>query len=199
LNFIFDIGNVLVEFMPEDYLKRFYNDLKVVEKMNETIFRSPHWLRMDHGRLSREDATKIFCEREPEYEAEIRKIMQGVDNMFIPKPETIKYLPGIKESGHKLYYLSNMQVEIRDYLLENHEYLKLFDGGVFSCDVNYIKPAPEIYQILLDKCKLIADECIFFDDMPENIAAAEKEGIKSIMFTSVDCLSDFLNIQNQAV
>jgi len=192
LNFIFDIGNVLVEFMPEDYLRRLCGDPEVVKKMNETIFRSPDWLQMDHGRLSREDATKIFCEREPEYETEIRKIMQGVDNMFIPKPDTIKYLPGIKESGHKLYYLSNMQIEIRDFLLENHEYLKLFDGGVFSCDVNYIKPAPEIYRILLEKYDLDPDECIFFDDMPENVAAAEKEGIKSILFTDISCLIDNL-------
>ena len=192
MNFIFDIGNVLVEFMPEDYLRRLCGDPGVVKKMNETIFRSPDWLQMDHGRLSREDATKIFCEHEPEYEAEIRKIMQGVDNMFIPKPDTIKYLSGIKESGHKLYYLSNMQIEIRDFLLENHEYLKLFDGGVFSCDVDYIKPAPEIYRILLDKYDLDPDECIFFDDMPENVAAAEKEGIKSVLFTDISCLTDNL-------
>ena len=192
MNFIFDIGNVLVEFMPLDYLRRLYDDDNFVSRMNEVVFRSPDWLQMDHGRLSREEATKIFCEREPEHKAEIREIMQGVDNMFIPKPDSIKYLPGIKESGHKLYYLSNMQIEIRDYLLEKHEYLRLFDGGVFSCDVGYIKPAPEIYQILLDKYNLDPGECIFFDDMPENVAAAEKEGIKSIIFTSVDCLKDFL-------
>jgi len=193
MNFIFDLGNVLLEFMPDRYLRSIISDPEIVEKMNATIFKSPDWLVMDHGLLSREDATAIFCEREPEYEDEIRQIMQGVNSMFIQKPESIALLPDIKKSGHKLYYLSNMQKEIRDYLLENHEYLKLFDGGVFSCDVNYIKPAPEIYRILLEKYDLVPGECVFFDDMPENVAAAEKEGIKSILFTTAECVLKFIN------
>ena len=193
MNFIFDLGNVLLEFMPDRYLRSIISDPEIVEKMNATIFKSPDWLVMDHGLLSREDATAIFCEREPEYEDEIRQIMQGVNSMFIQKPESIALLPDIKKSGHKLYYLSNMQKEIRDYLLENHEYLKLFDGGVFSCDVNYIKPAPEIYRILLEKYDLVPGECVFFDDMPENVAAAEKEGIKSILFTTAECVLEFIN------
>ena len=193
MNFIFDIGNVLMDFLPVAHLESLYSDPAVVDKLNETIFKSPDWLFMDHGRLSRDEAIRIFCEREPDYRAEIIHVMQGVDSMFKPKPDSIELLPIIKEAGHKLYYLSNMQNEIRNYMHVNHEYLKLFDGGVFSCDVKYIKPAPEIYRFLLDKYNLLPEECLFFDDMPENVTAAEKEGIKSILFTTADCVLEYLN------
>ena len=181
-----------MDFLPVAHLKSLYDDPVLVEKLNETIFKSPDWLVMDHGMMSRNDTIQIFCEREPDLKPEIIHVMQSVDSMFTPKPDSISLLPEIKAAGHKLYYLSNMQNEIRDYLLVNHDYLKLFDGGVFSCDVKYIKPAPEIYRILINKYDLIPEECLFFDDMPENVAAAEKEGIKSVLFTTADQIKDYL-------
>jgi 2-haloacid dehalogenase len=46
------------------------------------------------------------------------------------------------------------------------------------------KPAPEFYQILLDRHQVKPEEALFIDDNYRNILAAEKLGIKSIHFTS---------------
>jgi HAD superfamily hydrolase (TIGR01509 family) len=85
-----------------------------------------------------------------------------------------------------------MHKESRDYLLENHEYINLFDGGVFSCDILSTKPAPAIYRYLLEKYQLAPQECIFFDDMEVNVEAAEKEGIKSVLFTTAKCVEKII-------
>jgi len=192
LNFIFDVGNVLVDYTPVVYLRSLFADESSVNKMLEVIYKSPEWLQMDEGILTHKEATEIYCSREPDYIAAIHKVMQNFDKTFTPLPETIKLLPRIKEAGHELYYLSNIHAEIRDILLENQDYFDLFKGGVFSCDINYIKPSPEIYRHLLTKYSLNPKDCIFFDDMEQNVKAAEKEGIKSILFKNADCILKFI-------
>ena len=193
MNFIFDIGNVLVDYKPIEYLENMFSDHSLVEKMNSAIFKSPEWLYMDQGKLSHDEAIDIFCKRMPEYKYSILQVMQSVNDIFTPIPKTIELLPKIKESGHGLYYLSNIHKEIRDFLLENHEYYRLFDGGVFSCDVKSTKPSPKIYRSLIERYWLTPKDCLFFDDMEENVAAAEKEGIKGILFTTADCVLPFMS------
>jgi len=192
LNFIFDVGNVLVDYEPVVYLEGLFSDKKLIEKLNITIFKSPEWLDMDHGIYTHEEAIDMYCEREPELEPEIFRTMRNVNKMFSPKPETLELLPRIKEAGHGLFYLSNIHREIRDYLLAELECFNLFDGGVFSCDVKAIKPSPEIYRCFLRKYRLNPSECVFFDDMEANVSAAEREGIKGVLFTTAECILDYL-------
>jgi len=202
LNFIFDIGNVLIDYRPEIYVNALFPDKSLAEKINDIIFRSPEWLDMDKGVLTHKKATEIFCKREPVFKSAVRHTMQNYCKMFDPSQDfcktfiamqdTIDLLPRINELGYGLYFLSNMHKETRNYLLENHDFFDMFDGGVFSCDVHVIKPSPEIYRHFLQKYKLNPKECIFFDDMEENVTAAEKEGIKSVLFTTADCVLDYL-------
>ena len=192
MNLIFDVGNVLVEFRPFVYLRSLLNDNALVEKMHETVFKSPEWLYMDLGIMTRSEAIDVYCVREPDFEPAIYLTMNNISNMFIPLPETIKLLPILKGAGHDLYYLSNIHKEIRDFLLSNHEYFNLFDGGVFSCDINKAKPSPEIYRHLIEKYRLAPENSIFFDDVQENVSAAEKEGLGGVLFTTADCVMRYL-------
>jgi len=192
LNFVFDVGNVLVEYEPVEYLEKLFSDRLLAQKMFETIFKCPEWLLMDMGKLTHDEATVIFCEREPEYTDEIVYAIKNVNRMFNPISGTIEHIPKIKKAGHRIFYLSNIHNEIRDFLMSEHKYFTLFDGGVFSCDVGVIKPSPEIYRYFIDKYSLIPNECLFFDDMTDNVEAAEKEGIKSILFSTADCVLPFI-------
>ena len=192
VNLIFDVGNVLVEFQPALYLKRLFTDHALAEKMHETVFKSLEWLYMDLGIMTHREAIDVYCAREPEFKPAIYHTMQKVNDMFIPLPDTIKLLPTLKGAGHKLYYLSNIHKEIRDFLLTDHDYFDLFDGGVFSCDINAAKPSPEIYRHLIEKYRIVPENSIFFDDVQENVSAAEKEGIESVLFTTADCVTSYL-------
>ena len=61
-------------------------------------------------------------------------------------------------------------------LLTRRDFEGLFDGGVASCEVKVNKPDPRIYQALLDKYRLRADESIFIDDRAENLLPASALG-----------------------
>jgi putative hydrolase of the HAD superfamily len=193
MNFIFDVGNVLVRYNPLQYLEGLFPDKQLAKRVFNTVFRCPEWELMDQGVLTHAEATKIFCVREPELEPAIQKTMRHLYELFTPISDTIELLPVIKEKGHPLYYLSNIHCEIRDYLVGEYRFFTLFDGGVFSCDVHMTKPSPGIYRHLLDEYRLTPGECLFFDDAEENVDAAEKEGIRSVLFADAECVKPFLD------
>ena len=48
------------------------------------------------------------------------------------------------------------------------------------------KPEPGIFELVLDRIGLRADECVFIDDMAHNIVAAEQAGLVGIVHRTFD-------------
>ena len=61
--------------------------------------------------------------------------------------------------------------------------MDFFDGVMVSSDVHLIKPDARIYELLCSTYDLKPEECVFIDDRPENVAAAERVGMKGIVVT----------------
>ena len=70
-----------------------------------------------------------------------------------------------------------------------NELFALFDGLVFSGPLGITKPNKEIFDYVLEKYDLKAEETVFFDDNKNNILGAEKVGIKGHLF-SFDCVAE---------
>ena len=96
-------------------------------------------------------------------------------SMLHPRRRMQTLVEQLKQRGYCVYYLSNIPEDVLD-LLMHRDFEGLFDGGVASCEVKINKPDPRIYQALLDKYHLRADECIFIDDRAENLVAASALG-----------------------
>jgi epoxide hydrolase-like predicted phosphatase len=62
----------------------------------------------------------------------------------------------------------------------------MFDIVVISGEVGMRKPEPGIFELVLDRIGLPADECVFIDDMAHNIAAAEQAGLVGIVHRTFD-------------
>ena len=58
---------------------------------------------------------------------------------------------------------------------------ELFDGVVISGEVGLHKPQPEIYELGAERIGVPASECVFVDDLRENIAGAEAVGMTAIL------------------
>jgi putative hydrolase of the HAD superfamily len=89
---------------------------------------------------------------------------------------------------YKVFLLSNIndlhERWIADYMQREHglpDYeSRYFDGVYFSHLIRLRKPWPEIYEYVLADAELLPEETLFFDDLPENIAAARKVGIQGV-------------------
>ena len=73
----------------------------------------------------------------------------------------------------------------------------MMDGIVMSGEEMISKPDLRIYQILLDRYGLKAEECVFIDDRKSNTEAGEKLGIQGIVFENCEQAKAALeNIKN---
>ena len=183
-NIVFDVGQVLVKYDWESFLAGFGFDRQKYERLADITFRSAIWQERDRGELPDEAYVDQMVDLAPEYESEIREIMQRSAETISPMDYAQTWVQYLKDQGYHIYILSNFCA----YMLEKAEssmgFLKYVDGTVFSCDVNQIKPEPEIYHTLLDTFGLNPEETVFLDDREENCVAARKEGIHAIRFTS---------------
>lgn len=195
-NIIFDLGNVLVKYSPENFLNKY------VKKENQesfivNIFKSKDWLELDRGTLSYEDAIEIFTKRVPEEKESIEKLFrENISSCISPIEENVEIMRKLKKNGYNVYILSNFHQPAFEYIRENWDFIKEFNGDVVSCYYHYIKPEREIYETILKKYNLTPHETIFIDDVKTNIKGAKELGIKGIHLPNYKILSKLL-IENE--
>lgn len=178
-NIIFDIGNVLLSFQPERFLKQYYDE-KTMGDLLTIIFCSDEWLELDLGNLTIDETINIFSKRNPHYKEEIYFILKHWTEMMTPIQDNVDIAYKLKEKGYSLYILSNFHEEAIKEMYNKYPFFTIFDGGVISAYEHMIKPNPKFYQILLDRYHLNPHECLFIDDMLANVTIANRLGISSI-------------------
>ncbi len=128
-NIIFDLGNVLLDFNPRNYLKNKIEE-KYIENVYEAIFKSKEWPMLDRGTITEKEAEKNIITRNKEYENEIKEAFNNWYELLTPIQISVQILNSLKKKGYKLYYLSNFHCAAFDYVSDNYDFFKLFDGGV---------------------------------------------------------------------
>ena len=118
----------------------------------------------------------------PELEKPIRSVFNDMSGFIKAFPYAVNWVCSLKESGLKVFCLSNISDKICDDCADELEFLKYTDGKILSYEERLIKPDLEIYKRLLDRYRLCANECIFVDDIEQNVTAAEALGIHGIVF-----------------
>ncbi len=178
-NIIFDIGNVLLSFQPEQYLKKYYTSSQIGDLMT-IIFSSDEWVELDMGTLLIHGAIDSLVHKHPHYHDEIIFVLEHWTEMLTTIDKNIEIVKELKKKGYSLYLLSNFHLEAIQKMYKKYRFFELFDGGVISAEENIVKPDEKIYQILLDRYHLKAEDCLFIDDSLGNIHAAQRLHIKGI-------------------
>ncbi|WP_055668367.1 HAD family hydrolase [Desnuesiella massiliensis] len=194
-NIVFDVGNVLVSFNPLQYLESFKLDKDVKDHIMEAIFKSKEWIELDRGTLTEDEAVQMFCLSSEEHSEAIKAIMANWMSMLTPIEESISILKELKRREYKIYILSNYHEKSFKYINENNEFFSLIDGKVVSSEIKLLKPEKEIYEELINKYSLKAEECLFIDDTLTNIEAAKEIGIKGVWFKNPNELRKELTIK----
>lgn len=185
-NVIFDFGQVLVRFEPE-YMTSVYlknnEDLKTVSKV---VFDRLYWDRLDEGTISDDEIINSIKSRLPErlHEAAINAYNNWLFNL--PEVKGMReVVMQLKENGVKLFLLSNISKQFVERYNEVDaitSLFSLFDGLVFSGPIGLVKPNKAIFEYILSKYSLNADECLFVDDNAANISGAACLGINTYLF-----------------
>ncbi|MBQ0078684.1 MAG: HAD family phosphatase [Eubacterium sp.] len=179
---IFDIGRVLVEYDWVDYFGGLFDwNKKTMEAVRNAFFEHNIWKEVDRGRWSDEELMEAFISFEPDYEEEIKLAWAEIGTAIKESAHTKPWINDLKARGYQTLYLSNWSHHLLDVAAPAMTFVDIMDGGVFSCDVELIKPDPAIYHAIIDKYDLVPEECVFLDDKQENIEAALGVGMQGIV------------------
>lgn len=176
-NIVFDLGGVLFARDKSKCTQDFVDFFSFVRSEKMPLF----WEEYDRGTLTLDEVTDVLCERNGCTREKCVEYLRLSIDMQEPIVATERLVRELKSAGYRLYVLSNMSREFIAFLRRFPVYA-LFDGEVVSCEVNFVKPEPRIYEILLERYGLDPSETLFVDDRPANLEAAAAFGIRTCLF-----------------
>ena len=179
---IFDIGNVLADFIWEEYYRSFGFTEEILDRLAKATVKDPMWNEYDRGVMTDEEVLQGFIDNDPGIEREIRLTLKDVGAMVRRNDYAIPWIKVLQGKGYRCLYLSNFSEKARKECAASMDFLPYMDGGILSYQDKVIKPMPEIYQLLIDRYQLVPEECVFMDDTLRNLEGAEKFGIHTIHF-----------------
>jgi 2-haloacid dehalogenase len=185
LNVVFDIGNVLISWDPKILYRKIFATEREVENFLTHIL-PPEWnLEQDRGR-SWETAEEIQIALHPEYADAIRAFRARWHETIPGAIEgTVTILEELKRANIPLYAVTNFARDTFKEAQKRFPFLaNSFIDIVVSGEEKLIKPDPAIFQILLERNRLKAEDCVFIDDSLSNVSAATSLGFKALHFTS---------------
>lgn len=186
-NIIFDVGQVLVDFRWRDYMAELGISPETIELLGKELVMAPIWSELDLGVRPEEDVYADMCRKLPEHEEEIRRFLDRPIEIVRPFAGTRAWVQDLKERGYGIYLLSNYPRSLFElHVRYTFNFMDLIDGKIVSAFEHLVKPQPEIYELLLSRYGLRADECVFLDDRQENLDAAKQFGIQTILVRSQD-------------
>ncbi|MGL6261427.1 HAD family hydrolase [Vibrio sp. WXL210] len=153
-NVVFDIGNVLVRWAPEEIVRLTFADSKQADALAKTLFHGDIWLDLNRGLMTEEQAKLRYQQQHGLSQLESEKLFYYVKQSLIPLYGSQELLRRVKQAGYGVYALTDNVHEIVDYLQVHYDFWPLFDGATVSAELGLLKPEPEIYQSLLETHRL---------------------------------------------
>lgn len=194
-NVVFDLGNVLISFDPEQYLIMKNYPPGIRNTILNDIFHSEEWLKLDNGDITTKEATDSIASRSVLKREEISVVFNFRSDIMYPIDSNVQLLPALKKNNIKLYYLSNFPLDVFDEIKSDYYFFRYFDGGIISSEAKLSKPDLRFYKLLMDKYALVPDESLYIDDLEINVRAAEAAGMKGFStFGNQNIAPDILNI-----
>jgi len=111
------------------------------------------------------------------------------NDIFRLNPPALNALRKQKAKGRTLLLLSNTDVRRFEHIRETYPEMFIFDDYVLSFELGMVKPEPEIYLEAARRAGCRPEECVFIDDMPENVEAALKLGMAGVVYGPATDLS----------
>lgn len=195
-NIIFDLGNVLLNFRPEEYLKTKIAEVDKVSEVHKELFQSEEWVMLDRGTLTEEEAKSIIIKNSNKNGHLIKLAFENWYELLTPIEDSVKVLKELKDAKYKVYFLSNFHLIAFEYVTKRYDFFNLFDGGIVSYKEKSIKPENGIYKRIIEEYKIKPEESIFIDDFQGNIEGARKFNFETILFKNSKDLRERLKTYN---
>lgn len=190
-NIIFDLGGVVID-LDRDKAVKALERLGVKDAahfLGEYKQKGP-FLELEKGNISSSDLYDLLI---PQCSQGTRcnDIRDAFEEFLVGIPvERLRKIEDLRKCGFKLYVLSNTNPIMYNHWIEEafrqdgksiNDY---FDGIVVSFQERMCKPDPEIFQKVIDRYALNAEETLMLDDSESNLEGAATIGLKVAHITN---------------
>ena len=188
---IFDLGGVVLEWVPQRAFEQVMPRSEVPAFMDRISFHD--WNRTTDAGRSFAEAEAELIGRFPDYSAAIRAYrthyLRTLTGMV---PGTPAVLAELGQANVPVMALTNWSAETFPLARDRFGILGRFQDIVVSGERQVAKPDPAIFEIACQRWRFAPDRTIFVDDSPANVAAANRFGLRGLLFTGADRLRDDL-------
>lgn len=185
--FLFDLGNVLVQFNHQVAAERIASAAGTsAQELYRLFFDSPLVVDHDEGRIS----TRAFYEelkKQIGLQASFEEFLTAWNSIFA-EDSAMMNLAGDLLDRYPCVLISNTNRPHFEYCRKVYPVLNRFSGWVLSYEVGVLKPHPVIYHRALELMRLPASQIFYVDDREDLIAAGANLGFQTHRFTGADLL-----------
>ena len=189
---VWDFGGVLFRWQPAALLARVLpervTDASTAAQWQAAVFQSygGDWGEFDRGVVDTAALVSRIAARTGLSLAEVQAVVDAVPGELSPMAESVALVARLRDAGRRQFFLSNMPAPFADHLEQAHDFVRWFDGGVFSSRVRLVKPDPAIFALAAQRFGAAPDELVFIDDHAPNIDAARAAGWRAVHFTGAE-------------
>lgn len=174
MNFLFDIGNVLLKLHFENFHTRVLGDPAAPVPAGLDELKDPY----ETGKISNEEFVTqslqiLNSDLSPQ------EFTDAWLNIFSPNTPMWELVEKLRNNGHRLILFSNTNALHSNFFLKEYEVFDHFPHHHFSQEVGAIKPYDDFYQKAVETYDLAPGDTIYLDDLPDNIATGKAFGFHS--------------------
>jgi putative hydrolase of the HAD superfamily len=181
---IFDLGQVIIPFdVSRGYAALGSRCPYPPEEIARRIASTDLVTRFEAGQISSAD---FFAQLSAllSLDVDYARFCELWSTIFLPEPLISEQLLEGLHRRYRMLVLSNTNAIHFAMVREKYPRLRHFDEYVLSHEVGAAKPAPRIYQVAIARAGCPAAECLFIDDIPQFVEAAQQAGIQAFRFES---------------
>lgn len=186
---IFDIGNVLIEWIPEDFYIR-----EIGRTRQEQLFAAVDLHEMNNQvDMGADFKGTIYdwADAHPEWGNEIRmwhdRWLEVAGDVI---EHSVRMMRALRAKDVPVHALTNFGVGSFELALGHFDFLGEFDIPFVSGRMQLVKPDPAIYAAVEAELGLPTDQIFFTDDRADNIAVAKARGWQTHQFQGADGLAE---------
>lgn len=183
---IFDYGGVISKPQNLDAFQEMLRMLGTDENSFIEIYYA-HRKNYDNGQLSGQEYWRQILRYYglEAHESLVNNLIQAdVKSWTQIDAAMVQFIAATRAKVEKLAIISNMIRDTLAFIQSHFEWLEIFDGQIYSCEIGINKPDSRIFEYCLNSLEVSAHECLFVDDSEKNARGAKNSGMNVIHYKS---------------
>ncbi|MFH0954764.1 MAG: HAD family phosphatase [Candidatus Micrarchaeota archaeon] len=180
---VFDMGGVVLVGKFELIIQRVSEKLGIDKSILEGLGQDEYEKKALTGKMSHKEFLELLKKKAGLHQSieQLQSIWKAAYLEVMPVNEGLLEIAKKLKKKYKVALLSNLN-DFHAEITKERGLFEPFDPCLLSCEVGLAKPDPKIFELVLKKMKLLANECVFVDDRERHLKPAKEMGFQTILF-----------------